>query len=312
MPEENKQINIDVNSFLYKLRNAVVNFIVPIIAFIVAILLIVLYIYPSFKSLPEKKEELNNKISLKNTLSEKVSDLKVLSDFGDVLNENLEIVNKVLVPEADVPRLLDQATQISQRAGMELDRLSYSYGSKEKEEKETDFDVVNVSMGVNSSFEQLVLFMELVEKAARYVSVSNFRYSVSEDREEGVSRISSSFSLDSPYLFVESSAVTDEPIGIDIKSSDFVNFMDMLKGLDYYDFVNRNIQAEEEKPEEGEQTEEETAVENTEEQTTESETEIMEEPIPEEQTDTNPITTPVVEENTNTEPLEQQSVFPVD
>ena len=312
MPEENKQINVDVNSFLYKLRNAVVNFIVPIIAFGVAILLIVLYIYPSFKSLPEKKEELNNKISLKNTLSEKVSDLKVLSDFGDVLNENLEIVNKVLVPEADVPRLLDQATQISQRAGMELDRLSYSYGSKEKEEKETDFDVVNVSMGVNSSFEQLVLFMELVEKAARYVSVSNFRYSVSEDKEEGVSRISSSFSLDSPYLFVESSAVTDEPIGIDIKSSDFVNFMDMLKSLDYYDFVNRNIQAEEEKPEEGEQTEEETAVENTEEQTTESEMEIVEEPIPEEQTDTNPITTPAVEENTNTEPLEQQSVFPVD
>jgi len=303
MPEENKQINIDVNSFLYKLRNAVVNFIVPIVAFIVAILLIVLYIYPSFKSLPEKREELNNKISLKNTLSEKVSDLKVLSDFGDVLNENLEIVNKVLVPEADVPRLLDQATQISQRAGMELDRLSYSYGSKEKEEKETDFDVVNVSMGVNSSFEQLVLFMELVEKAARYVSVSNFRYSVSEDREEGVSRISSSFSLDSPYLFVESSAVTDEPIGIDIKSSDFVNFMDMLKGLDYYDFVNRNIQAEEEKLEE-EQTEEEIAVENTEEQTTETGMEIMEEP--------EPVTTPVVEEGTNTESLEQQSVFPID
>ena len=303
MPEENKQINVDVNSFLYKLRNAVVNFIVPIIAFCVAILLIVLYIYPSFKSLPEKREELNNKISLKNTLSEKVSDLKVLSDFGDVLNENLEIVNKVLVPEADVPRLLDQATQISQRAGMELDRLSYSYGSKAEEEKETDFDVVNVSMGVNSSFEQLVLFMELVEKAARYVSVSNFRYSVSEDREEGVSRISSSFSLDSPYLFVESSAVTDEPIGIDIKSSDFVNFMDMLKGLDYYDFVNRNIQAEEEKPEE-EQTEEETVVENTGEQTTETGVEIMEEP--------EPVTIPVVEEGTNTESLEQQSVFPID
>jgi len=303
MPEENKQINVDVNSFLYKLRNAVVNFIVPIIAFGVALLLIVLYIYPSFKSLPEKREELNNKISLKNTLSEKVSDLKVLSDFGDVLNENLEIVNKVLVPEADVPRLLDQATQISQRAGMELDRLSYSYGSKAEEEKETDFDVVNVSMGVNSSFEQLVLFMELVEKAARYVSVSNFRYSVSEDREEGVSRISSSFSLDSPYLFVESSAVTDEPIGIDIKSPDFVNFMDMLKGLDYYDFVNRNIQAEEEKPEE-EQTEEETVVENTGEQTTETGVEIMEEP--------EPVTIPVVEEGTNTESLEQQSVFPID
>jgi len=158
-------------------------------------------------------------------------------------------------------------------------------------------------MGVNSSFEQLVLFMELVEKAARYVSVSNFRYSVSEDREEGVSRISSSFSLDSPYLFVESSAVTDEPIGIDIKSPDFVNFMDMLKGLDYYDFVNRNIQAEEEKPEE-EQTEEETVVENTGEQTTETGVEIMEEP--------EPVTIPVVEEGTNTESLEQQSVFPID
>jgi len=257
MSEENKQqINMDISNFAYKLRNVIVNFIVPILAFVVTILLVVLYIYPSIKNLPVKKEELNGKILLKNTLSNKVSDLKNLISFKDTLDENLEIVNKVLVPEADVPRLLDQATQISQRAGMDLDRLSYSYGSKaEKGDGSEGFDVITVSMGVNSSFEQLVLFMELVEKAARYVSVSNFRYSVTEDTEAGGSRISSSFSLDSPYLFVESSAVTDEPIGIDIKSSDFVEFMNMLRSLDYYDFVNKNIEAPEEKPQEGNTTE---------------------------------------------------------
>ena len=62
--------------------------------------------------------------------------------------------------------------------------------------------------------------------------------------------MSSTFSLDSPYLFVQSSAVTDDPIKIDVTSSEFIDFMDMLQGLDYYDFINQNIQAEEEKPDE--------------------------------------------------------------
>ena len=258
MPEENK-IKKDMSSALYKIKDTVLNFLIPLIAIVGSVLLGILYIMPSFKSLPIKKAELESKMIVKNTLDDKVSDLRRLVDMKSTFDENSEIVNKVLVAEPEVPRLLDQATQITEKAGMSLERLGYSYSSKG--ESETGLDTVTVSMGVNSSFEQLILFMELVENSARYVSIPSFRYSVSDKITEDKGAVSSTFSLDSPYLFVKSSAVTDDPIKIDVTSSDFINFMDMLKGLDYYDFINQNIQAEEEKP--GEDKENEEATETT-------------------------------------------------
>lgn len=104
------------------------NFVVPLVSLLIIILVIFLYIYPSTKKLPLKKEELAQKTTVKQTLTTKVASLNRLVDFQNILDENLEIVNKVLVPEAEVPRLLDQVTQVSDKAGMVLDRLSYSYG----------------------------------------------------------------------------------------------------------------------------------------------------------------------------------------
>ena len=247
MPEENK-MKKNMSSALYKIKDTILNFLIPLIAIVGSVLLGILYIMPSFKSLPIKKAELESKTTLRNTLDDKASDLKRLVDMKSTFDQNSEIVNKVLVAEPQVPRLLDQATQITEKAGMSLERLGYSYGSKG--ESATGLDTVTVSMGVNSSFEQLILFMELVEKSARYVSVPSFRYSISDKTTGDKGAVSSTFSLDSPYLFVQSSAVADDPIKIDVTSSDFINFMDKLKGLDYYDFINQNIQAEEEKPEE--------------------------------------------------------------
>ncbi len=251
MPEQENKKSIMGGAFS-KLKDSLLNFIVPLVAFAVIVLLSVLYIYPSFKELPLKKQELEEKIVIKNNLSEKVNDLDRLKSFQSVLDENLEIVNKVLVPEPEVPRLLDQATQIAEKSGMLIEKLSYSYSSKGS--GGAGFDNVTVSMGVKSNYDQLILFMELVEKASRYVSVPSFRYSLSSASTDGLG--SSNFSLDSPYLFVQSAAVTDDPINLDISDSKFVDFMGMLKGLDYYDFINKDIQAEEEKADE-EKTEDE-------------------------------------------------------
>ena len=282
IPEETKDKGGNVEKVLVKVKDTVLNFIVPLISVLSAILILSLYVYPAYKDLPVKKAELDKKVTLRNTLSKKVEALTKLVDFKDVFDENLDIVTKVLVPEPEVPRLLDQASQIASRAGMDIDRLSYSYGSKGSDK--SSFETVTVSMSVKSSFEQLVLFMELVEKAARYVSVPNFRYSVSANTgEKDYGSLSSSFSLDSPYLFVESSAVTDEPIGIDMSSNEFTEFMNMLKDLDYYDFVNRNIKAEEEKPEdkeEGNLEEDQEKPKPEETETPNSDTDIEENPQP--------------------------------
>ncbi len=284
MPEEKKS-QMDISVVLGKIKGAVLNFIIPLISLIITGTLIIFYILPSFKDMPLKKEDLEKKTKTKNVLTTKVANLNKLVDYQSILDENLEIVNKVLVPEPEVPRLLDQATQLTEKAGMNLDKLSYSYGSKGA--KGSSFDIITVSMGVSSSYEQFILFMELVEKAARFVSVPIFRYSVSTKGTD-TGKVSSNFSLDSPYLFVQSAAVTDDPINIDITNPEFLSFMDMLKGLDYYDFINQNIEAEETEPGEEEIPEEEPVQPNTE-----------------------PITEPINPENFETAPeTENDSIFP--
>ncbi|MBW6441757.1 type 4a pilus biogenesis protein PilO [Patescibacteria group bacterium] len=289
--QEEKKNQINISDILYKIKGAILNFIIPLVSILVTFVLVVFYIIPSYKDLPLKKEELDRKTKTKNILSTKVADLNRLVDFQDMLDENLEVVNKVLVPEPEVPRLLDQATQIAERSGMSLDKLSYSYSSKGT--SGGGFDMITVSMGVKANYEQLVLFMELVEKAARYVSIPVFRYSVSSKTDEE-GNLSSTFSMDSPYLFVQSAAVTDDPINLDITSSEFIDFMEMLKGLDYYDFINPNIEAVEEEPVEEEPVELE--------QPAEPVAEPVEEPLVE------PVLPEVSDENTET-PVEEDNLF---
>lgn len=306
MPEENKAKK-EASMLLYKIKDTILNFLIPLIAIVGTVLLLILYIMPSYKSLPVKKQELEGKITLKNTLTEKVSALNRLVDYKSVFDENSEIVNKVLVSEPEVPRLLDQASQMAEKAGTSLEKLSFSYSSKGN--SSTGLDTVSVSMGVNSSFEQLIVFMELIENASRFVSVPSFRYSISDKTSEDRAAVSSTFSVDSPYLFVQSSAVTDDPIKIDVTSNEFLSFMSMLKELDYYDFINKNIQAEEEKLEEVEEAEE--SVQATEETT---DTDTIDNPTENANNinPTNPVqnTTPVTEAPVEPEETQENSIFP--
>lgn len=297
MPEENKNKK-DASMLLYKIKDTILNFLIPLIAIVGTVLLLILYILPSYKSLPVKKQELEGKVTLKNTLTDKVSDLNRLVDYKNVFDENTDVVNRVLVSEPEVPRLLDQTSQMADKAGASLEKLSFSYSAKGN--SSTGLDTVSVSMGLNSSFEQLILFMEIIEKASRFVSVPSFRYSVSDKTSAERASVSSTFSVESPYLFVQSSAVTDDPIRIDVTGNDFLSFMSMLKELDYYDFINKNIQAEEEKPEEKE---------NEEAETTEK-TEVG----PNAEAPTTPVenTTPVTETGTTAVPenVEDNPIFP--
>lgn len=252
-PEEKKKqgLNIDTS----KLKGVLINFVVPLIAFGLSLLLIILIVYPYFKNLPSIKGDLRQKEQLERVLNDKIVILNRLVDFKSVVDEDSALVNKVLVNEMEVPRLLDQVNQIATNSGMNVTRLSYSYGgtgaSDIGEEKQVSYGTVSVALGTDSSFEQLVVFMKAIENAARFVSVPNFRYSATTTAA-GESKLGGSFSIDSPFLFVQSTAVTDEPVTLDISSQSFVDFINMVKGLKYYEFLNPNIEVvKSEAPKEG-------------------------------------------------------------
>ncbi|EKE00378.1 MAG: hypothetical protein ACD_22C00035G0001, partial [uncultured bacterium] len=107
------------------------------------------------------------------------------------------------------------------------------------------YKLVNVSLGSNGNQNQLIAFLENMENAARLINVKNFRYSMGEDKETGLMTLTISFALESPYLFVESNAVTDEPIKLSISDAKFINDINKLKTLKYYkmDTTNESTQS---------------------------------------------------------------------
>lgn len=239
--EEKKQSAISEN--LLRIREVVVNFIVPLIALAVSFVLIIFFIYPMYKSIPGLKADLADNQQLKSVLATKLINLNKMVDFADIVSTDSDLVNKVLVGEDQVPRLLDQINQIADNSGMDVTRLSYSYGAATSETEaatKTQYNSVSVSLGGDMGYEQLIVFMKDIENAARFVSIPNMRYSQSRTKE-GEGKLSCTFAVDSPYLMVQSSAVTDEPVNIDISDQKFVDFINMLKNLKYYEFLNPEI-----------------------------------------------------------------------
>ncbi|MBU0534763.1 MAG: type 4a pilus biogenesis protein PilO [Patescibacteria group bacterium] len=240
---ENKKpgLNIDTS----KIKGILINFVVSLVASGLSLLLIILIGYPYFKNLSHIKEDLRQKEQLKRVLNDKIVILNRLVDFKSVVDEDSNLVNQVLVNEAEVPRLLDEVNQIATNSGMDVTRLSYSYGGAEtpdvSEGKQVSYSTVSIALGTDSSFEQLVVFMKAIENAARFASVPNFRYAATTTIE-GESKLGGSFSIESPFLLVKSTAVTDEPVDLDISSQNFVDFINMIKGLKFYEFLNPNIE----------------------------------------------------------------------
>ncbi len=72
-----------------------------------------------------------------------------------------------------------------------------------------------------------------VENAARLVIVENFRFSQSQTKDG--QKLGINFVLISPYLYVESDAITDDPIDLDIGDGEFLELINKIKNLKHYD-----------------------------------------------------------------------------
>ena len=228
-----------------KIKELLINFIVPLICLGVSVVLIFLIVLPSYNEMPKLKDELSKKNTLKQDLTKKSLLLKKLIDFKAMLDENSTLVDKVLVSEGNVPQLLDEVNQMATSSGLKVARLSYSYGdiSEQKEGEKPPYNKVNVSLATEGSYDQVILLMQSIENAARVAYATGFRYSLEEESKN----LYATFSIESPYLFVKSDAVTDDPLTLDITSPSFVDFINRIKGLKYYGFINPNIKVEETK-----------------------------------------------------------------
>lgn len=230
----------------YAIKDFTMNFIVPLIALGLSAVMGFVIIYPSMKSLPTLKAEVEGKQALEAQLSSKLANLSNLSEFKSVVDENSMLVQKVLADEPLVPQLLTQIDQIAKESGLDVTKLSYSFSETKGSVADTTivqpaYKTVDVALGASGNFDQVAVFLENMEKAARLVNVESFRYSV--DQKESY-KLDVSFSLASPYLKVESSAVTDDPVDLSLSDANFVQFINTIRELKYYDISAENINNE--------------------------------------------------------------------
>jgi hypothetical protein len=216
---------------LSRIRNTFINFIIPIIAIAASVALSLIILLPAYKSLPDLKVSLHGKKEFSALLLKKTQVLNDYRDYASVLDQNSTLIDKVLVSEEDPLALQDQLYQIALASGFNISKLSYSSGGRGTT-PEGLHDLVSISMGGQSTYTQLVTFMQWLENAARFVQVSTFRYSA--DRDSGTFNVE--LSVESPYLYVDSTAVTDEPIELDMLSDEFVTFINKMKTLNFYTF----------------------------------------------------------------------------
>lgn len=228
---------IDIDTNIYAVKSFLINFFVPLICLGISIVLGILVIYPSIISLPKLKTDLSKNIELENQLATKVIKLNKLVDFKKVVDEDSAIVSKILVSESMVPQLLTQIDQIATESGLEANKLSYSFNETSTPGSPSGGGTtfVSIALGASGSYSQIQAFLSTLENAARIINVSNFRYTLSESPEKTF--LGANFSLNSPYLYVQSNATTDDAINMDITDKKFIDFINKIKLFKYYDIT---------------------------------------------------------------------------
>ena len=254
----NLNTNINTNIDTQKLKNTLLNFLVPIIALVLMLVLVLTVLVPAISGIPRLQDQLGTKSRLETQLRDKLSALNKLVDFQTIVDADEEVVSRILASEAKVPELLTQVDLIARESGLNVDRLSYSLGEATEEEVALPYSVVNVSLGATGSYDQITGFLANLENAARLINVSTFRFAT-ESAEESAGLFSITLVLQSPYLQVESNAVTDDPINVDVGDPDFEAFINKLNSLRFYDITadTQFVELEESTPEEIEESVEE-------------------------------------------------------
>ena len=172
----------------------------------------------------------------------KTGDLKFWQ-VKSVVDEDSSLVSQAISSTTDVPQLLTQIDTIAKDSGLNVSRLSYSFGETattaiggEKVDEKIN-EVVIVNLGAQGSYPQVKNFAQNLEDSSRLINIKDFRFSLDNDTK----LLDVVFVLESPYQFVNSTAVTDDPVNLDISKEDFVNMINKVKGLKYYNIPIENI-----------------------------------------------------------------------
>ncbi len=159
----------------------VLNYIFLIISFVATVLIIVLLIIPQYNKYVENTAKVAETKAELEKVQAHYNYLKGLSDLQSELESNLELSQRAIPLEEHIPQLLNQIAVMAQSSNLDLIRNDFSgvttnnLRNTEEETDATRAKSVNIQGQLRGTYDNVILFLQTVERAQRLQSVGELR-----------------------------------------------------------------------------------------------------------------------------------------
>jgi len=206
------------------------------LAFIGGAILLGLAIF-QFLSVPSQRRQVvayESDLVAARQKSEKLSE--ILSEVKTV-EGNLKVVRQALPVEDDVPTLITQLEQVAKQSGVGVQHLGFGEGKDAAEEGEEEAEgvkTISLTAVVDGSYSALQTFLRNLENTSRVITVTNFRFSPAQKKEEEESVLSVTLGLEAFYLGDVEGVLAEVPLILDTSSKEYIDLIRKVKALRVY------------------------------------------------------------------------------
>lgn len=262
-----KNFNFDLSNFHVNFNyikrvvaKYLLDFMIPLACLVLSLVLGLFVLRPSISKLPELQQTNEEVTALDLQLTEKLKNLNDLLNFKPIISNHVDDFEVILPSEPMVPQLLTQVDTLVAINGLALKDLNYASqvvvtpsGAQPTVAVQTPAALapsrfVLVNLKVVGTYNQVIPFLRNMETSGRVLKVDSVRLSKFRsglgDEEVVDDAMSMDFVLRAPYLRVQSNAVTDDPVTIDINDPKFNETRARVEGFEVYKYNIRTLQRE--------------------------------------------------------------------
>ncbi len=252
--------NVNFNHVKRVVEKYLLDFMIPLACLVLSLVLGIFVLRPSISKLPELQQTNEEATALDLQLTEKLKNLNDLLNFKPIVSNYVDDFEVILPPEPMVPQLLTQVDTLVAINGLALKDLNYTSkvvaapsGAQPAASAQTPVApapsrFVLVNLKVVGTYNQVIPFLKNMETSGRVLKVDSVKLSKfrvgPRDEEVVEDAMSMDFVLRAPYVRVQSNAVTDDPITIDINDPKFNEIRARVEGFEVYKYNIRTLQRE--------------------------------------------------------------------
>jgi len=169
-----KKLNID-----YILK----NYFYLIVLILIPLILITGFLYLIVPNYEDMRIEVLTAIDLESKYSElKISHIKKLQDykknFNIVDNKKIEKIKEILPNDRDIPSIINNISQISKKAGVDIEKINFEEEKLNENNKQTEDSLKKINFSVNikngKDYKTFKKFISEIESNNRLFDINSF------------------------------------------------------------------------------------------------------------------------------------------